>query len=483
MFPHHIVIWVVFVFYLFLLLFIGFFAQRKFSRTYEDFVVAGKNLGKWVTAISASASAESAWLILGLSGYGFIYGFGSYWIALGGILGYWFNALFIISQLKKDTDRFKSLTISDYIESKLNDKYHIFRTLSAIIVTFFMTAYVVAQFTGSGKQLEGMGLASYKVGVLIGGLIIAIYVILGGYAAVSYTDLIQGILMVFVLAIFPLIAIFVIGGPFEFFKKAGELGLTHLWGPDKFSFFVLGFLIGEAIGIAFGYPGMPHVVIRYFTVKDIKEGKRAGLIAILWGFFAYFGSCTLGIAGRVLVEMGKLPNPGDPEKILPLFVVTFLNPVLAGIVLSAVTAAIMSTADSQLMYSSTTILNDVYLIFKGKRPQQKFLILGTRIVILILSLIALLFALIEVRFIYRFVLYAWSALGSAFSPVIILSLYDKKFNKYGAITCLIVGPVVTILWKDIFKLTKYLYELFPAFLISLFLGFLVSRVSKKLQKN
>jgi sodium/proline symporter len=475
---HEIAIWVTFGFYLVLLVLIGIIGEMRFSKTYEDFVVAGKGLGKWVTAISAAASAESAWLILGLSGLGFSKGFAAYWIALGGILGYWFNALFIIVQLKKEGDRLKALTLSDYVEYKLRDKTHIFRVLSALIIVFFMTAYVVAQFTGAGKQLEGMGLTTYKQGVLIGAIIIAFYVVMGGYAAVSYTDLIQGIVMVFVLTIFPVIAIFIAGGPFEFLRKAGELGLTHLWGPESFSFFALGFIIGEAIGIAFGYPGMPHVIIRYFTVKDEDEGKKAGFIAITWGIFAYFGAVTLGIAGRVLVEMGKLIHPADAEKILPVFTKAFLHPVLAGIVLAAVTAAIMSTADSQLMYSSTTLINDLYLAFKGKRPEQKILVWGTRTVIGVLSLIALFLAIKDVRFIYRFVLYAWSALGAAFSPVIILSLYDKKFNRYGALTCLITGPLVTVLWKDVFKLTKYLYELFPAFIISLMLGFIISRVFK-----
>mgnify|MGYP000461421894 CR=1 FL=1 len=475
---HQIAIWVTFVFYLILLILIGIIGEMKFSRTYEDFVVAGKGLGKWITAISSAASAESAWLILGLSGLGFSKGFAAYWIALGGILGYWFNALFIIVPLKREGDRLKSLTLSDYVENKLKDKTHVFRVLSALVIAFFMTAYVVAQFTGAGKQMEGMGLTSYKTGVLIGALIIAIYVVLGGYAAVSYTDLVQGFFMVFVLTIFPLIGIFVAGGPFEFFRKAGELGLTQLWGPESFSFFALGFIIGEAIGIAFGYPGMPHVIIRYLTVKDEKEGKGAGFIAITWGIFAYFGAVTLGIAGRVLVEMGKLAHPGDAEKILPLFTKTLLHPVLAGVALAAVTAAIMSTADSQLMYSSTTLINDLFLAFRGRKPSQKMLVFGTRVLIGMLSLIALFLAIKDVRFIYRFVLYAWSALGAAFSPVIILSLYDKEFNRYGALASLIAGPLITVLWKDVFKLTKYLYELFPAFIISLFFGFIISRLFK-----
>jgi sodium/proline symporter len=476
-------IWITFIFYLVLLLAIGFVSEKRFSKTYEDFIAAGKGLGKWVTALSSAASAESAWLILGLSGYGFTFGFAAYFIALGGILGYWFNALFVIVKLKRESEKLNSFTLSDYIENKTKDNSHILRSLSAIIITFFMTAYVVAQFTGAGKQLEGMGLTDYKTGVLIGAFIIAIYILLGGYAAVSFTDFIQGIVMVFVLMVFPIIAIFIAGGPYEFLIKAKNLGLTHLWGPQALSFVFLGFIITEAIGIAFGYPGMPHVVIRYFTVKDEEEGKKAGLIAIIWGTFAYFGAVTLGIGARVLMESNMMPcplNPEnltlDPEKSLPLFTVTFLPPILGGIVLAAVTAAIMSTADSQLIYSSTTLVNDLFLTFTKKRPPQKILVWGTRIVIAVLAIIAMIFALKEIRFIYRFVLYAWSALGAAFSPIIILSLYYKKFNKYGALSCLIIGPLITVLWKDILKLTKYVYELFPAFIISLLIGIIISRI-------
>jgi len=472
---HATPVWITFAVYLAVLLGIGILGEIRFSRGYEDFVAAGKRLGAWVTAISAAASAESAWLILGLSGLGYKIGFAAFWVALGGVLGYWFNARFIMLPLKRESDRLESLTLSDYIERKLGDR-GLLRVLSAITITVFMTAYVVAQFTGAGKQMEGMGLTSYGAGVWIGVVVITLYVFMGGYAAVSYTDLIQGLLMVTVLVIFPLWGLFLAGGPREVWWVAESLGLTHLWGPQAFALGALGVILAEALGIAFGYPGMPHVVFRYFTVRDEGEARRAAWIAIVWSVLAYFGAVSLGIVVRVLVETGQMAQPADPEKALAVFTATFLHPVLAGVVLAAVTAAIMSTADSQLIYASTTLVNDLYLAFTGKRMASRRLVWTTRGVIAVLAAIALAFALMDVRLIYTFVLYAWSALGAAFSPIVILSLYDRKFNRFGALVSLIAGPGVTILWRDGLGRPGGIYELFVAFPVSLILAWFASRV-------
>lgn len=473
---HTTAVWVTFGIYLILLMIIGILGEIRFSRGYEDFVAAGKRLGAWVTAISAAASAESAWLILGLSGLGYKLGFAAYWIALGGIFGYWFNARFIILPLKAESTHLGSLTLSDYIEAKLRDPGHLLRVLSALIITVFMTAYVVAQFTGAGKQMEGMGLTSYSAGVWIGAVVIALYVLMGGYAAVSYTDLLQGLLMATVLVIFPLWGMILAGGPLNVWKTATSLELTHLWGPHAFALGALGGILAEALGIAFGYPGMPHVIIRYFTVRDARTARKAAWIAIVWSVLAYFGAVTLGILSRVLVELGKMPQPADPEKALAVFTTTFLHPILAGVMLAAVTAAIMSTADSQLIYASTTLVNDLYRAFTGKTLSSHRLVWTTRGVIALLSAVALGLALRDVRLIYRFVLYAWSALGAAFSPIVILSLYDRHFNRWGALASLIAGPAVTILWRDGLGRPGGLYELFVAFPVSFVLAWLVSRV-------
>ncbi len=469
---HGTAILITFVAYLILLLSIGYWSDRKFSKTYGDFITAGKSLGAWVTAISASASSESAWVMLGLSGMGYSEGLAAYWAAFACIIGYFINALWVMVKLRKMSAQLNSYTISDFIESRLWDKGHTLRIISAVIIAFFMLTYVVAQFVGSGKTISGMGIASYTQGVLIGGIIITIYVLLGGYAAVAYTDLIQGLLMAAVMITFPILAIIKAGGVGSLVKTLADQGLLSLTGKHGSTLAGIGFIIGT-LGISLGYPGMPHVIIRFITVKDAKEAKRAAFISMTWAIIVLFGSVTLGIAARTL-----FPALADAERALPTFTVTYLHPVLAGIVLSAITAAIMSTADSQLMYAATAIVNDLWLRLKKKPVPERNLVKLTRLIIAVMALLALILALLKEKFIYGFVLYAWSALGAAFTPIILLSLYWKRYTKWGALASLISGPVVTVIWHNIPVLKNAIYELVPAFLISLILSIIVSLLTK-----
>ena len=476
-------IWLTFGGYLVLLLGLGVLGNRLFGRSYEGFILAGRRLGAWVTAISSAASAESGWLLLGLTGLGFAKGFGAYWIALGGILGYWFNALYVILPLRRRTAAAGARTLSAFIAPGRGLGARLLRMVTALIAIASMTAYVQAQFVSSGKQVQGMGLAGYQEGVWIGALVIALYVVLGGYAAVAFTDLIQGLLMVTVLVVFPLWGMFLLGGPVALVERAAALGLTRLWGTatpvlDAAAGLALGYLVSEGLGIAFGYFGMPHVVIRYFTVRGEREGARAGLIAVLWAVCAYFGAVTLGLVGRVLVEEARLPAPADQEKILPLFAATFLPPLVAGVVLAAVTAAIMSTADSQLMYASTTLVEDLLPEGWLERFPEATRVWIMRAAIAGMSGIALALALAGQQFIYRFVLDAWGILGAIFSPAVLLALYDRRYTLASGWACLVAGLGTLVLWKTL-GLTQYAYALFPAFLVALVAGYLVPRVTQK----
>lgn len=461
--------------YLVILLGIGYLAELKFSKSYEDFIAAGKSLGAWVTAISASASAESAWVMLGLSGKGYQMGFSAYWAALGCLLGYFINSMFIIVKLRKMSGELGSYTLSDFFEDRLKDqKHHLLRVLSAVIIFFSMLAYVMAQFIGSGKTMAGMGLTSYTTGVLIGGVVIGLYVLMGGYAAVSWTDLLQGLLMVFVLVVFPIIAVVRAGGFANITRALEPLGMaTVLPGRNALRDLTWGFIIGQ-LSISIGYFGMPHILMRFITVKSTKEARRAAFISMTWGLLVFFGSVTLGIAARVL-----LPNLKDPEKALPAFTIFHFSPIIAGLVLAAITAAIMSTADSQLMYASTALVNDLWLKLKGKRPDQKTLVVTTRLVIVAMALIAILGAIFQPKVIYTFVLYAWSVMGASFAPIVLLSLYWKRFNKWGGLTAMIVGSVVTIVWHNVEALSSIIYELAPAFTASLIFAVIVTLLTSK----
>ncbi len=468
----HIAMIVTFVFYLIGLLAIGYFGEKKFSKSYEDFVSAGKSLGAFVTALSSSASSESAWVMLGLSGLGYAKGTAAYWSAIGCVLGFAFNWLFVISPVRRISGKYNSLTMADMIEDALDDRKKVLRIISSLIIVVFMSTYVVAQFNGAGKTLHGMGLMSYESGVWLGSIIIGIYVLLGGYAAVCWTDALQGVLMAVIMIGLPILAVFYAGGISNIYNALEVSGLNTFftvkgmtgWGS-------LGFIIG-ALGIGLGYPGMPHVIVRYITVKDEEEGDKSGKIATLWGAFVLFGSVTLGIAGRAL-----FPELADAEQILPKFAASYLHPILGGIVLAAITAAIMSTADSQLMYAATSLVNDLWLKITNKKIDSNKLVIVTRLVIVALTAIAIYFALRKNNVIYSFVLYAWGAMGSAFGPLILLMIYYKNFNKWGALSNLIVGPVTVVVWSSFPHLKQAVYELIPAFFLSLIVGIVISKLT------
>ncbi len=471
---HHISLIITFVLYLIALIVIGYLGEKKYSGTYEDFVSAGKSLGFFVTALSAAASSESAWVMLGLSGLGYSKGVVAYWAAIGCVFGYLINWLFVIAPVRKISGEVNALTLADFVENTLNDKKHFLRIIGSVVVVFFMLVYVISQFIGAGKTLHGMGLTTYENGVLIGSIIIGAYVLMGGYAAVCWTDALQGVLMAGIMIGIPIFAIFKAGGILNVFHMLQNMGMASLFNLKNATLWgSLGFIFGS-LGIGLGYQGMPHVVIRYITVKDEREGKISGLVATLWGVFVLFGSVTLGLCGRVLFSSLK-----DPEQVLPKFASLYLHPILAGIVLAAITAAIMSTADSQLMYAATSLINDLWLKITKKNVDEKKLVLYTRITIFLFMVIAILFALQNVKVIYTFVLYAWGALGAAFSPMVLSILYFKRFNKWGALANLIVGPLVVVVWTSIPFLKDMLYELIPGFFVSLIAGILVSYLTDK----
>lgn len=469
--------------YLVLLVVIGRLGEKKHSGSYEDFVSADKSLGAVVTAISAASSSESVWVMLGLSGLGFWKGAAALWAALGCVVGFVFNAVFITVQLRRDSERLGSVTVSDYIEARLGDQSGVLRLISAFIITFFMLSYVVAQFTGAGDLFHGMQLLGpdtpYWLGVVVGAVIIALYIVLGGYAAVCWTDTVQGILMFVVMLGLPIAATVMAGGLSGIAGVLGPLGLWSLSGGEVVGWAGAGFVLGQ-LGISIGYPGMPHMIVRYMTVKDERAARQAAWISVVWACVVLFGSTVLGMAVRALS-----PELADTQKqaeqlVIPYFCRLALPPLLTGVVISAVTAAIMSTADSQLMYAATSLINDVWMKRRGgKQLSPKQLVRITRVLLLVMTLIAMGVALMKIRLIYTFVLFAWGALGAAFTPIIILSLYWRGLTRWGALASLLVGPTVIVVWHNITSLHEALYELVPAFVSSFLAAVVVSLATRK----
>jgi sodium/proline symporter len=443
--------------YLVLLLVIGYLGDRKHSGSYEGFVSADKSLGPWTTALSSAASSESAWAMVGLSGLGFYYGLPAIWAAIGCIFGFVVNSLFVMVQLRRDSERVGALTLSDYFELKLNDHSKMLRVVSALIITFFMGVYVVAQFVAAGRILQEMEVmgpgTSYENAVVVGATVLGIYIFMGGYAAVCWTDSVQGVLMMLVMVALPAYALYLAGGPGEVLASLEAQGALHSnldllgWGAGGFFF--------SQMAIGMGYQGMPHMVIRYITVRDEKAARQAAIISVAWGAIALTGSALLGVIARGLYPLDAAgcsvagmcaPTQKAAEGILSFFALANLHPALAGLVLAAISAAIMSTADSQLMYAATALVNDFFLHFTSKRPGKRTLVWMTRGSIVAITAVAAAVAMQEIKVIYSFVLFAWGALGAAFTPLVLLSLYWKGLNRWGALASMVAGPTTIILW-------------------------------------
>jgi sodium/proline symporter len=453
-----------------MLLGIGLWADRRFGSSYEGFVSAERSLGGWVAAISSAASSESGWLMLGLSGLGYKHGYGAYWASFGCSLGFIFTSIFVVRQLRRSSGQHdKVLTLGDYFVAHFGGGKSALRIVSSLLITFFMLVYVVAQFTAAGKQMAGMKLLSYHWGVMSGAAIIGIYVLMGGYAAVCWTDLIQGLLMLAVLIVLPIYALLQAGGFGGVSTAISQAGLDAMWvGGQGPSAQAIGFAL-TYFGFSLGYPGMPHAIIRYITIRDDKEATQAAWIGASYGVIVLFASASLGIFGRALTA-----GLTDAEQIMPHLTATLLPPVIGGVVLAAVSAAIMSTADSQLMLAASALMHDVLRETVGRgQLADKMATRGTRAVIAVMTVGAMAVAFGEAKVIDTLVLFAWGCLGAAFSPVIMLALYWPRFNWQGAVTCMVVGPTTIVLWQTL-GLNTVVHGLIPGTALSLLAGVVVA---------
>lgn len=466
-----------FILYTVAIVTVGLYSAKYASRSTADYLLARKGLGAWVTALSASASSESGWVTLGLVGTAFTEGLAAIWVAPGCLLGYIFNWWVMSRPVNRYSKTHEIYTIPDFLASIYNDKALTIRWISVVVIFFMMTTYVSAQFNAAGKAFEAVFHVKYAVGVLIGAAIVLVYTITGGFRAVAWTDFIQGLLMWLALVFLPILVISHAGGISEVFSKLAveDPNLVRITG-SRVGFLALGLVIGW-LGIGLGYPGQPHVIIRFMASKDEASIKRGRFVAMVWGIFVFTGAVFLGLACRAV--FGTL---GDAEQALPIISIQLLPGVIAGLMLAAVLAAICSTADSQLLVASSSISHDLYARLTGKDLDSRHVITIDRLAVGVLGLLAMLLALTKNRVIFSFVLYAWAGLGAAFGPPLILGLLWKKATSTGAIAGAIVGFVTVIIWKNIPVLSNTLYELVPGFFLSLVVVWgvsLMGRVTKK----
>jgi sodium/proline symporter len=345
-----------------------------------------------------------------------------------------------------------------------------------------MLAYVSAQMNAAGKAFEATFDLSYVWGVILGALIILTYTVTGGFRAICWTDIVQALFMVIALIGMPLILLARLGGFGEFMTAARQIDPELLsWNYGKVGFAMLGFVVG-LLGIGLGYPGQPHVLSRFMAAKDKATVKTGSKIALVWMILAYLGAVSFGLFARIFYHAGGL---ADPEKAMPTAVTDLLPPILGGFVVAAIISAICSTADSQLLVVSSTISRDIVPIFRkaGKAAdavsELRFAWWMDRIVLVAIGLIAVLLAAMKSQVIFQSVLYAWSALGASFGPVVILGLLWKKANKAGAIAGMLTGLVVTVVWRNLPALKSFTDEWTPAFILAFIAVVIVSLATQK----
>ena len=475
----------IFIVYLCFLLLVGFFSYG-FSKTQEDYFLAGRKLGPWVTAFSERASGESAWLLLALPGAAITIGLGEIWSVIGIIVGITASWYLIAEKLRVETEKYDSLTIPEFLHRKYKDDSNIIRLFSALIIAFFFLFYVSAQFHASGKVLNSLFDLSPTTGITIGAVVIVIYTLMGGFFAVAWTDLIQGILMIGTLVILPIAGYFELRNAdisiMDGLKNAhlifGNYNSNVFSGKEGMAALVLS-LGGLSWGL--GYLGQPHIVIRYMAIRSSSEVSIARKIAICWAIPGITGAFFVGIVA--LLYFGpEYFQTTDPEQAMPILASNLLHPIVAGLFISGAVAAMMSTADSQLLVSTSAITEDFIHQYLKKDISEKILVLISRAMIVFLGAIAYgiaLYSEVSGRNIFSVVSYAWSGLGSAFGPVLVMTLWWRKTTRQGVIMGLLTGFLVTIVWANI----PYLRTMMTERLSSFILAFLAVIITSLYAKN
>lgn len=472
---------IIFVLYLLMMVAVGLFFFRK-KMNNSEYVLGGRSLNPWVASMSAQASDMSGWLLTGLPGLAYASISGAkeaIWTAIGLLLGTGLNWFLTARRLRVYTEiSGNSLTISSYLSNRFKEMSGSIKIISALVLCVFFTVYAASMFSASANLFSSIFGLPYIWALVIGVIVIVAYVLLGGFLAVSWTDMFQGILMFVALIIVPFLAYSELKA-----DNATELAthLSKIWSlfpKDDESFTYL--TIATGLGWGLGYFGMPHILVRFMAIKNHKQVKPAMIIALIWTIITLFASIFIGIFGKYL-----FPDLANGEMVFILVVRKLFPAVIAGILLAAVLAAIMSTADSQLLVASTSVSSDIfapiYTAIKKKAPTDKMLLWAARLTVVILSIVAFLFALDDKSSIFKLVQYAWGGLGAAFGPVMLFSLYCKKLNKWGAMSSIAMGAISTLVFK--YGLSQFggvwaVYELIPGFIISTITLFAVSYLTR-----
>ncbi len=476
--------------YFLVLFLIGILAARKVNNI-KDYFVGGKNLGYWVAAFSSRATGSSAWALLGLTGMGSIFGISAYWVVAGTLLGETIAWFVMAKPFKRLTDQYNSITIPDYLVSRFHANGQALRVISATALSLFVIIYVSAQIDATGTAFESFLNWNYFAGAVVGFLIVVVYMSFGGFLAVAWSDVFQGLIMLLGLVVLPIVTVLTIENPDTIFLQLRETdpGLLNIWGRSGFSLENFSRITGFVM-IGLGFLGSPQLFVRFMSMKSEASINKGKWVSVVLTFFMNTSAVTIGILGRfIFTSAGDDPvailgNGG--QNVLIMLVDEVMPVAVAGFYISAVLSAIMSTIDSLLVVASSAITRDFYQQIFNPDISDKKLTRISQGVTFLMSFLALTIAILvavfsPTRTIFWFVIFGWSGIAATFCPVIILSLFWKKFTEKGAIAAMVTGfvgvPVFKFLVPAIPSVGVYfnlVAELLPSFILALLIGFLVS---------
>lgn len=481
---------IIFCCYLLVMVGIGVYFFRK-NKNISDYVLGGRSLNPWVAAMSAQASDMSGWLLMGLPGLAYVLFAGTteaIWTAIGLAVGTYLNWLIVAKRLRKYTAvSGNSITLPEFFQNRFRDTSGLIKGISAIFILIFFLFYTASMFQAGAKLFQTVFGLDYTLALLIGVVIIVSYTFLGGFLAVCWTDTIQGVLMFIALVVTPIIAFVTLGGGAEVGAKLSALA------SSEFSFLPVAeggginvMLLVSALAWGLGYFGQPHILPRFMGIKHPNQIRPARIIATSWVVITLAAAVIVGILGSAL-----LPGLTDSETVFISLSTQLFPPVIAGILLTAILAAIMSTADSQLLVTSSAISNDLYggLIKKGKEVKPKKLLWISRITVVVVAVLAALLVAFPdappdsimgrvTASVFDLVSFAWGGFGAAFGPIVLFSLFWRRTTKWGALFGIIAGGVTCAIWWLLQGGIFEIYEIIPGFIVSSLVIVVVSLLTK-----
>ena len=469
-----------FILYIGLMMAIGVYYYRR-TKNMSDYFLGNRKLGAWVTSLSAEASDMSGWMLMGLPGYAYIEGLNAGWIAVGLGLGTLANWKLVASRLRKYTELANnSLTLPDFLQNRYHDTSGLLRIVPAIFILIFFILYASSGFVAAGKLFETVFGLPYELAIFIGAGSVVFYTLVGGFLAVSRTDFIQGVMMFFAILIVPVCAAMTLGGFGETIAAIENFRESMFYPLTKSDGTMITFIeIVSLLAWGLGYFGQPHILVRFMAINSTKEIPQATHIAMTWVTISLAAAVGVGMVGAVYLTT---PLEGtNAETVFLVMTNNLFPPIIAGLVLSAVLAAIMSTASSQLLVAASAFANDFYHMVLRKDADQKELIWISRSSVLVIASISVFLAFNPNSFILDMVAYAWAGFGAAFGPAILMSLFWKRATRNGIIAGIIVGGMTVIIWKQLALFG--LYEIVPGFILSLIAIYFVSLADKEPSKD